>query len=318
MRCNQHAKKSWVPSSLDPGVFLDYIGRVDSAEQFELVRLVNGTTSIRSLRVGETFHPVIGPVNEARALYVDQLNLLERMESSEGEFVIWDVGLGAGANALTVLRETRSSKRMLKLISFDRSLEPLQFAVRHAVPLGYFDSYTEQVHEILRHANCSFVDGKRNVRWTFQLGDFPEFLRTASFGQLPAPHVVLFDAYSPLRNPEMWTLEVFSRLFKLLDRDRPCLLPTYSRSTLLRVTLLLAGFSVGVGHATGEKNETTIASNSQHLLAEPLGKAWLERAKRSSSAEPLHEPSYRQAPLSLDSLRRLRFHPQFNLPMGDQ
>ncbi|MEN9778327.1 MAG: hypothetical protein RJB04_2082, partial [Verrucomicrobiota bacterium] len=32
---------------------------------YSLVQLANGTTSIRSLAEGETFHPVIGPVAEA-------------------------------------------------------------------------------------------------------------------------------------------------------------------------------------------------------------------------------------------------------------
>src|SRR5205085_9733466 len=88
----------------------------------------------------------------------------------------------------------------------------------------------------------------------------------------------------------MWTQPLFSRIFKLLDPCRPCALPTYSRSTMLRVTLLLAGFFVGVGHATGEKEETTIAANALDLITEPLDRHWLQRARRSTSAEPLWEP----------------------------
>ncbi len=125
------------------------------------------------------------------------------------------------------------------------------------------------------------------------------------------PHAILFDAYSPARNPAMWTLPLFTNLFRLLDPQRPCAMPTYSRSTILRVTLLLAGFFVGVGHATGEKEETTIAANTLDLLAEPLDRRWLERARRSHSAEPMVEPVYRIAPLSDESWGRLSAHPQF-------
>jgi hypothetical protein len=109
----------------------------------------------------------------------------------------------------------------------------------------------------------------------------------------------------------MWTLPVFQKLFTFLDQTRPCALPTYSRSTLLRVTLLLAGFYVGAGHATGEKEETTIAANTLELLAEPLGEKWLGRVQRSRSAEPLMDGTYRQAPLSEANWERLRQHPQF-------
>jgi len=125
------------------------------------------------------------------------------------------------------------------------------------------------------------------------------------------PHAILFDAYSPARNPAMWTLPLFTNLFRLLDPQRPCAMPTYSRSTILRVTLLLAGFFVGVGHATGEKEETTIAANTPDLLTEPLDLRWLERARRSHSAEPMVEPVYRIAPLSEESREKLSAHPQF-------
>ena len=127
-----------------------------------------------------------------------------------------------------------------------------------------------------------------------------------------APHAVLFDAFSPAKNPAMWTLPLFTNLFRRLEPQRPCALPTYSRSTSTRVTLLLAGFFVGVGHATGEKEETTIAANTLKLLTEPLDRRWLERARRSHSAEPMIEAIYRIAPLTAESWEKLKAHPQFS------
>jgi tRNA U34 5-methylaminomethyl-2-thiouridine-forming methyltransferase MnmC len=129
--------------------------------------------------------------------------------------------------------------------------------------------------------------------------------------EIPAPHAIFFDAFSPAKNPAMWTLTVFENLFRALDSQRPCALTTYSRSTLIRTTLLLAGFYVGVGHATGLKEETTIAANDLSLLADPLNTRWLERAFRSDSAEPLREPVYSRAALSVATADKLRRHPQF-------
>ena len=110
----------------------------------------------------------------------------------------------------------------------------------------------------------------------------------------------------------MWTQPLFADLFRLLDPTRPCALPTYSRSTMLRVSLLLAGFFVGVGHATGEKEETTIAANSLELITEPLDQKWLERVRNSTSAEPMWEPVYRQTSMTDETWEKLRQHPQFN------
>jgi queuine tRNA-ribosyltransferase len=285
--------------------------------RYQLVHLQNGATSIRSLEAAETFHPVVGPVAEAQALYVNQLRLRERLGHHQGQFVIWDVGLGAAANALTVVNATRDLACQLRIASFDCTPEPLEFALMHAGALGYFAGHEQRLHELLRAGSVKFQDGPQSVEWEFHLGDFPSLLANAvqhlaesEFGA--PPHAILFDAYSPARNPAMWTLPLFSNLFQLLDPQRPCALPTYSRSTIMRVTLLLAGFHVGVGHATGEKTETTIAANTLELIEEPLDRRWLDRARRSHRAEPLMEPVHHVAPLSDESWERLQAHPQFS------
>jgi tRNA U34 5-methylaminomethyl-2-thiouridine-forming methyltransferase MnmC len=280
---------------------------------YQLVQLTNGSHSLHSLAYGETFHPVIGPVAEAEALYVKQLNLRDRVKNHSGEFVIWDVGLGAAANSLTVLRATRDLPTPLRLVSFDNTMEPLEFALQNAAPLGYFAGYESHVQSLLTRRGCQFADGERAVTWEFHLGDFPSLLTQPHAAAWPKPHAILFDAFSPAKNPAMWTLPLFTQLFQWLDPNRPCALPTYSRSTIMRVTLLLAGFFVGVGHATGEKEETTIAANSRNLIAEPLNQRWLQRARRSHSAEPLHEAVYQIGPLTPESWAKLQAHPQFQL-----
>ncbi len=282
---------------------------------YQIVRLANGVHSIHSVAHRETFHPVIGPVAEAEALYVKQLRLAERLLRRRGEFVIWDVGLGAAANVLTVLRATRETKCPMRIVSFDQTVEPLEFGLQHADSLRYFDGYEKPVREILKRSETSFRDGNRKVDWQLRLADFPgllaRLLAELTADRPPPPHGILFDAFSPATNPAMWTLPLFRNLFRLLDSQRPCAMPTYSRSTLLRVTLLLAGFYVGAGHATGEKEETTVAANTPELIDEPLDRKWLERAGRSTSAEPLHEPVYRQAPLSAVTWDKLQTHRQF-------
>ena len=316
---------------------------------YKLVRLASGDHSIHSLAHGETFHPVIGPVAEAEALYVNQLRLRERLKNHIGEFVIWDVGLGAAANALTVLRATREFACPIRLVSFDNTIEPLTFAFQNAAALGYFGGYESQTEAILNQHSIQFTDGAREVDWRLHLGDFPTLITSFAVAscllpvnqptpspseegsrtpgartqfpsweglgvgseKIPPPHAILFDAYSPAKNPAMWTLPLFTKLFQQLDPQRPCALPTYSRSTIMRVTLLLAGFFVGVGHATGKKEETTIAANALELLDEPLDARWLDRARRSHSAEPMVESVYRIAPLTPASWAKLQAHPQF-------
>lgn len=257
-------------------------------------------------------HPAVGPVAEAEDLYVKQLKLRDRIEKHSGECVIWDIGLGAAANALAVLRATQNLDCEIRLISFDNTTEPLQFALTHAEQLGYLSSYENHLRKLLQDSQITFTEGKQKVTWQFHLTDFPAFLAPPSpVDRLPSPHAILFDAFSPAKNPEMWTQPLFANLFRILDPHCPCSMATYSRSTMFRVALLLAGFFVGIGHATGKKEETTIAANTLDLIQEPLARKWLDRIRQSSSAEPLWEPVYRQAPLSTQTWEQLQQHPQF-------
>ena len=277
---------------------------------YSLVQLANGTTSIRSLAEGETFHPVIGPVAEAEALYVRQLRLPERLTAStDDEWVLWDVGLGSAANVTTALRHLAGIPKRICIVSFDHTLEPLRFARDHAQELGYPLGFETPFGALLEHHQCEFVHDRLSVRWQAEVADFPTLIQSAA--PLPAPHAIFYDAYSPARNPAMWTLPLFQRLFERLDPTRPCAMATYSRATLLRTTLLRAGFCVGAGEATGEKEETTLASNALSLIPRPLGSDWLGRALRSTSAEPLESAVYRQAPLSEGTRAALLDHPQF-------
>lgn len=278
---------------------------------YELVRVARGAWSVRSLRDQETFHPVIGPEAEAEALYVRQLDLPGRLATAREEFVIWDVGLGAAANVLTVLRSVAAIPARLRVESFDHTLAPLRFARQHPEHLGYLAGFEDPVDQVLAEGATSFTHGPCRVEWRVHEADFPGLVASSVAETLPAPHAILFDAYSPARNPAMWTLPLFRALHGCLDPERPCSLATYSRSTLLRVTLLLAGFWVGSGEATGEKEETTLAANTRELINRPLPRSWLSRAERSTSAEPLVEPVYRQAPLSGTSREALERHPQF-------
>jgi hypothetical protein len=298
---------------------------------YELVRLASGDYSIHSLAYGETFHPFIGPVAEAEALYVNQLQLRERLKQQAGEFVVWDVGLGAAANTLTILRATRDLRCPLRLVSFDSTIEPLRFALRHAGVFDYFGGYESQTRAVLEQRAIQFTDGAHEVDWRLLLGDFPRWLAQSPERRMahrrkagrdskgakeefviPPPHVILFDPFSPARNPAMWTLPLFANLFRRLSLQRPCALSTYSRSTMTRMTLLQAGFFVGAGRATGAKEETTIAANTLELVSRPLGRRWLDRARRSHSAEPMVEGVYRVAPLTAVSWEKLQAHPQFS------
>jgi queuine tRNA-ribosyltransferase len=311
---------------------------VPAKSLYTIVELQSGARTVRSLLEAETFHPVIGPAAEAEALYVRQLHLPERVRNAAGEFIIWDVGLGAAANALTAIKaigDQLEKPKYVRLISFDQTTAALAFALKHAAELDYISGYAEPIERLLEDAFVEFQSGNLSVKWQLCNGDFPALLNFGTAGRslsreapelvrlpgaglgqtmdIPPPHAILFDPHSPQKNPAMWTLPLFSGLFRALDPQRPCALANYTRSTLARMAMLLGGFFVGVGHATGFKEETTVAANALELITEPLDRRWFERALRSHSAEPLREAVYTCAPLTPETIEKLRAHPQFKL-----
>jgi tRNA U34 5-methylaminomethyl-2-thiouridine-forming methyltransferase MnmC len=282
---------------------------MSQATGYDLIPLPNGAHSIFSCASEEIFHPGVGPVEEGRQLYAEQLRLAERAAKFTGEFVIWDIGLGGAANACAAFHALRETNCRIRLISFDRTTEALDFALTYQQELAYFNGLEPRAAALLAEGHAAFSWGRSEVQWELVLDEIPRWLDGPA--KAPAPDAILFDPCSPAKNPEMWTLPLFQSLFLRLDPARPCALSTYSRSTMIRVTLLLAGFHVGRGWPCGAKEETTLAANSLPLLADPLPATFLERVSISGAAEPMHEPSYRQAPLAPENWERLKAHPQF-------
>ena len=273
---------------------------------YELVALKNGQRSVRSRTHGETMHIGTGPRTEALELHVRQQRLVERASAHDGghPFVIWDVGLGPGGNALIAIEALREAPIPVEIHSFDRSREVLAFALRHAVELEYLSGWEAAVAALLEHGSARPAP---NLHWQFHCGDFRDCLHGA-----PPPAAILFDPYSPARNPEMWSVEVFAAMKARVDEaGAPCLMSNYTRSTAARVTIALAGWFVGAGVATGEKDQTTVAANRLDLLERPLDHAWLARVRASTNGAPLRNGVYARGPISPEDYAALKAGEQF-------
>ncbi|MBX5481345.1 MAG: methyltransferase [Myxococcaceae bacterium] len=259
------------------------MGRL-KGERFELVTLHSGTRAIRERRSGEVMHPAVGPWAEACALYVDQLHLRERLCDGAGEpLVIFDVGLGGAANAAAAITCARSCgggrRRTLELLSFEVDTEPLKLALDDPEGFPFLRPLADAARTLLDQG----VWEEDGVRWTLRPGDALKALES----EKARAELIFHDPFSPETNPALWTPEAFALLRSRARQDeRGCLLATYSASTRTRASMLLGGWNVGVGAATGFKKETTVAATRRALLSNPLGPRWLERWQRSSARAP--------------------------------
>ena len=269
-----------------------------TSARYEIVLTSLGVPAVRDTVLGEVMHPIIGPAVEAERLYVAQSRLRERLEAPGSRLVLFDVGLGAGANALAALAAAASlppGGRGLEIVSFETDPAALALAASPdgAARLGLSTTAREAARELL--ARGRHESGR--ILWRLVAGDVRETLSS----ERSRADVVFWDPFSPRANPELWTVAVFAALRARCGE--PAAVYTYSTATSTRSALLLAGFSVGAGDASGPKEETTAAATDPSLLARPLDGRWLARLARSSAPFPPDAPA--------DALARIRAHPQF-------
>lgn len=282
---------------------------------YEVHLAEEGFASIRQISSGEIMHSHTPPMVEAKALYVDQSDLAGRLRLPEGKspddvapLVIWDIGLGAAANAMAAIQcyEAEAAKgpvRRLRVISFENDLDSLKLALTH-----------KNRFEYLRHSGPDAVLARGEwqsrqfdgLSWELHVGDFWQTAAQAS----AKPDLLFFDFFSHKTDTACWTLAQFQKLLALCDPAKPAELFTYSASTAVRVALLHAGFHVAIGTGTGVKKETIVALTPGY--AQPcryalLGKEWLDKWRRSSAKFPEGLSAAEQSALE----QKIEGHPQF-------
>jgi queuine tRNA-ribosyltransferase len=250
----------------------------------EVVRTSGGALAIRSVEDGEVMHPGVGPLVEAEALYARQSRLAERLRA--GPVVVFDVGLGAGSNALAARAEALRSRGRLELVSFERDLGALALALEHGPDFGMDGERMAAARALLaqgRHESA-------HVTWRLVRGDLREGLAREA---APAD-VIFWDPFSPRVNPELWTAEVFAQV-RARAAPRATLF-TYSASTAVRAAMLLGGWAVGIGDAIGNKRQTTAAAVEVSDLARPLLPSWPRRLTAELQQQVAQLPQFRLGP----------------------
>ena len=230
--------------------------------------------SVQHVGSGEIMHSVNDPDLEAERVYLAQSARLADALARKTPLVVWDVGLGAAHNAMSLVRKLEGTGTPLTLVSFERDLDAFRLALDN---LPSFAHLRHEAPHILAHRAAYARDV---LSWRLVEGDFLE-----AFASQPQPDVIFYDPFSAKVDGEMWSLATFQRLFAFLGG--PVELFTYSASTAIRSSMLAAGFHVARGVAAGAKPETTIAlkgtigsATGPHAL---LGREWLDRRARSTA-----------------------------------
>ena len=216
-----------------------------------------------SSEFGDVYFSNDNGLSETRYVFLQQNRLPERFSHHDSDsFVIGETGFGTGLNFLatmaTFLEQAPLSGNGSRLHFISVEKYPLtQADLRKALaawpelaPLSQplIDQWPLPVsgcHRLL------FADGR--IRLDLWFGDIKEMLP-----QVPHPATGLVDAwyldgFSPAKNPEMWTQDLFDDLARLARPDAT--LSTFTCAGFVRRGLIAAGFAMKKVKGHGSKRE---------------------------------------------------------------
>jgi tRNA U34 5-methylaminomethyl-2-thiouridine-forming methyltransferase MnmC len=206
----------------------------------------DGSFSLWSDRFGEGFHGGIGALSEAKAKFVHPAQL-ERFPRGQRLRVV-DVGFGLGTNS-AALREAGEDRGLeLEIWGLECDPQPLRQALATPAFRRQWRQHTVRWLEGLLPAGGGGRSGDGGgdgwgggaLLWGDARQKLPELLGARRLAG--CCDLVLLDAFSPQRCPELWSQEFLGQLARLLEpRGR---LLTYCCAAAVRRSLMQAGLEL--------------------------------------------------------------------------
>jgi tRNA U34 5-methylaminomethyl-2-thiouridine-forming methyltransferase MnmC len=192
----------------------------------------DGSATLRSPFNGDTYHSLRGAVGEARHVFIEHGFRAARSTRAGGSLRVLEMGFGTGLNAWMTLSEAEGTAVEYTTVE----LYPVPEEV--VAELGYTsDARFMALHTAPWGEWSEPAEGFRLLKLA---GSVAEVLQNREF--LSSFDVVYWDAFAPDTQPELWTEELFARVFEALAEGG--MLVTYSAKGTVKQALRAAGFVV--------------------------------------------------------------------------
>lgn len=204
----------------------------------QIIPTADGSVTISIPASGITYHSKHGAIQESMHVFIGAgLHYILAKGITHNPLRILEMGFGTGLNALLVLQEsirTGSSVHYETIEAF-----PLENVVY--TRLNYCDQLQapELQPQFLRlHESAWDITHTVTDRFSF-------LKRNTTLEKFNSPglfDLIFYDAFAPSAQPELWTEDVFRKLFDLLNPGG--ILTTYCSKGDVRRAMLAAGFTV--------------------------------------------------------------------------
>jgi len=212
----------------------------------------DGSTTIELIGKNENFHSTHGAIQESEHIFI-QNGLLQKAKE-QSEIAIFEMGFGTGLNAL--LTKLISSKNNLIIDYFSIEAYPLE---KELVEKLNFSKSLK-----LRTEKADYLIDLHKADWNKRTELFSDFWfekRKIKLEDIDLPikafDLVYFDAFNPDLQPELWTEDVFRKIY--LAMKPKGILMTYSAKGKVKRALKAAGFVLNALPGPIGKREITQA-----------------------------------------------------------
>ena len=213
----------------------------------KIVTTSDGSHTIFVPELNEHYHSVHGAVQESDFIFIR--NGFE--QCSADPVRIFEVGFGTGLNAL------------LTAVKADKSRKEVFYTSIEKFPLG------KQMTELLNHPHFAGENGREafnrihSAEWGVMCSISSCFSILKIKGDLTTDRItgiydlVYFDAFSPEKQPEMWSREIVEKISDVIRQGG--IFVTYSAKGELKRNLKACGFRVTVTEGPPGKRHITRA-----------------------------------------------------------
>lgn len=200
----------------------------------EIHKTADGSHTVWDASHGEHFHSALGAFGESMHVFIEN-GLNQAHQLFGNEINLLEIGFGTGLNAL------------LTYLHRDQMIVHYTGVEKYPLPEPIWSQLAYEAFELEGEGNvyntimaCEWESEhqiKPNFRLTKIASDLTDFEPEAGYY-----HLIYFDAFSASVQPELWSAEVFGKLYKALKPGG--ILVTYSAKGLVKQALRLSGFNV--------------------------------------------------------------------------
>jgi tRNA U34 5-methylaminomethyl-2-thiouridine-forming methyltransferase MnmC len=203
--------------------------------QRKLILTADGSHSISIPGMNVTYHSIHGAIQESMHVFIKSGLLTVRPLQAARR--ILEIGFGTGLNALLTLIESEKSNEKI----FYETIEPFPISAAEISQLNYCEILNrEDLQSTFKKLHSAEWEKEISIANKFNFKKSRTELQNLRTVELQ--NLIYFDAFDPKAQPELWTKEIFDKMFSLLEPGG--ILVTYSSKGEVRRAMEAAGFRV--------------------------------------------------------------------------